>query len=237
MSYIIRNLDKKGVIVVAAAGNDNSDSPSYPAAYAPVVAVCATGEEEIHRGQFGKAIFSNFGDWVDICAPGVEIESTIPGTRGDFSGQKIGLTTRKDGTSQATPFVAGALGYLLSVSADKKSAKQLIRELKESANYDDLYNAPFNKGFYEACYPDHSACDALLGSGFLDLFNAVKGVKKSRVSETNPKAVTSGCVVSTIGQGLPFFGWHFFTGMPFVLGNFWLVLKFLGLARKREERS
>ncbi len=61
-----------GVVVVAAAGNSNSDVPSYPGSYEPVICVAA-----IDSGQ-NRAGFSNFGPTVDISGPGVNVRSTIP---------------------------------------------------------------------------------------------------------------------------------------------------------------
>ena len=59
--------------MVFAAGNDNSSSTSlgYPATYAPVIGVAATDRQD------KKASFSNFGTWVDISAPGVDVRSTV----------------------------------------------------------------------------------------------------------------------------------------------------------------
>ncbi|MHC4624048.1 MAG: S8 family serine peptidase, partial [Planctomycetota bacterium] len=59
----------QGVIMVAAAGNDNTDSPTYPANNDHVIAVAATDSDD------QKASFSNYGDWVDIAAPGVDVLS------------------------------------------------------------------------------------------------------------------------------------------------------------------
>ena len=218
MAYIIRNLERLNIVVVAAAGNDNTDIPSYPAAYTSVVSVCATGAS-YHRGIFGKAIFSNFGDWVDICAPGVDIYSTVPGT--DSGG--TGRFGEKSGTSQATPFVAGAIGYLLSVFKDTKSGTAIVRQMKAASDFQSLYSSDFNE-FYKACYAKSDVCDYLLGSGFLDLFAAVKGANESPYSESNGRAVTSGCVVSSVamGQG-PFIRPEAWSSLPFVLGIFALL--------------
>jgi len=60
------------VLVVAAAGNSASSEPSYPASYDAVVSVSA-----IDSGK-NPASFTNFGPTVDLCAPGVGVESTIP---------------------------------------------------------------------------------------------------------------------------------------------------------------
>jgi subtilisin family serine protease len=62
-----------GVLVVAAAGNDDTSAPSYPAAYASVVSVGAVDSEN------NRADFSNFGRSVDVVAPGVEVLSTYVG--------------------------------------------------------------------------------------------------------------------------------------------------------------
>jgi subtilisin family serine protease len=58
----------KGALVVAAAGNEDTDTRSYPAAYADVLAVGAT---DTRTGGAGKVWFSNFGSWVDVAAPGI----------------------------------------------------------------------------------------------------------------------------------------------------------------------
>jgi hypothetical protein len=86
----------KGIVVVASAGNDAVDIPTYPAAYDPALAVSATG---IGGGQF--AWFSNHGWWIDVSAPGMSIVSTYLAS-GPTESYAIG-----DGTSFASPIVAG----------------------------------------------------------------------------------------------------------------------------------
>jgi hypothetical protein len=219
MAYIIRKLDSLNIVVVAAAGNDNTDTPSFPAAYASVVSVCATGTDA-HRGEYGKAIFSNYGDWVDICAPGVDIYSPVPGTDSDGNGR----FKDKSGTSQATPFVAGAVGHLLATYRNTVSPSGLIRRLKSAANYRALYSADYNT-LYRACYSGTETCDHLLGSGIMDLGAAVKGEQGSPVDESNGRQVASGCVVSSIGAAGPFMGPHAASSLPFTLLFVWLLWK------------
>ena len=81
----------KGVVVVAAMGNDNTDQPSFPASYPGVIAVGAVDQSN-HR-----AVFSNFGPHISVVAPGVDIYSTV---------WNDGFDT-KSGTSMASPHVAG----------------------------------------------------------------------------------------------------------------------------------
>ncbi|MEO3945397.1 S8 family peptidase [Gorillibacterium sp. CAU 1737] len=94
----IRYAKKKGVALIAAAGNDNTTTRCYPAAFADVLAVGA-----IDRS--GKrASFSNYGKWVGVTAPGVDILSTYP----------PGRYQQMSGTSMAAPHVSGLAGLLAS---------------------------------------------------------------------------------------------------------------------------
>ncbi len=88
----------KGVVVVAAAGNSNTSSPSYPGYYANAIAVAATDQNDV------KASFSNYGDWVDVAAPGVSSYSTLPNHRNSIGPRNYGYLS---GTSMASPHVAG----------------------------------------------------------------------------------------------------------------------------------
>src|SRR4029079_12771898 len=59
-----------GVVVVAAAGNDNDDAGKYyPSAFSTVITVAATDAAD------AKASFSNWGNRIDVAAPGVDILS------------------------------------------------------------------------------------------------------------------------------------------------------------------
>ncbi len=92
----------QGVVAVAAAGNESSSAYSYPAAYTHVIAVGATDQADY------MADFSNFGGWVDVFAPGVDIRSTTNnGGYGNMSG-----------TSMACPVTAGAAALVKSLYPD-----------------------------------------------------------------------------------------------------------------------
>jgi len=122
----------RGVVVVAAAGNDHSSEPNYPAAANGVIAVGATDST-------GKlASFSNFGSWIDLTAPGVNLTTTTLG-----SGATYG---RGNGTSFSAPLVAAAA--LLLRSADPSASPATITDrLRLSAvdlgapGFDSTYGA------------------------------------------------------------------------------------------------
>jgi subtilisin family serine protease len=225
MRYAIDNLRNHNVVVVAAAGNDNTDTPSYPAAYSTVVAVCATGTKT-HRGPFGKAWFSNFGEWVDICAPGTDIYSTMPGK--DESGG--GNTFHKSGTSQAGPFVAGAVGFLLAYSNNAKTADRILQQLYIGSDDDSLYDAPLNKGFYSGNYKSDSPTQGafyMLGSGILDLEAAIKETKSSVVPYNQQGAVKNGCIAQSIGSKSRMPLWETLFSVPFILAQIYVIFLFL----------
>jgi type VII secretion-associated serine protease mycosin len=94
----------KGVLLVAASGNEHGDGNpvSYPAAYDNVVGVGATGNSDVITG------FSNTGPYVDLAAPGVGLWTTLPG----------GAYGPPNGTSFSSPYVAGAAALVFTLRPD-----------------------------------------------------------------------------------------------------------------------
>ncbi|NWL86847.1 peptidase S8 [Paenibacillus sp. 79R4] len=95
------------VVLVAATGNDNTERPGYPAAYPEVLSVSATDYN------LKKASFSNYGDYVDVMAPGESIASTYP------DNQYAALS----GTSMACPHVTALAALIRSINPELKNTE------------------------------------------------------------------------------------------------------------------
>ncbi|ANC76427.1 alkaline serine protease [Fictibacillus phosphorivorans] len=117
----------KGVVVVAAAGNENTSAPSYPAYYSGAIAVAATDRNDV------RASFSNYGSWVDVAAPGVDIASTV----------RNGGYAYMSGTSMACPLVAGVAGLLASQG---RSAANIRAAIENTTDYVSGTGSLYAKG-------------------------------------------------------------------------------------------
>jgi thermitase len=104
----------KGAVIIAAAGNDASQMPVYPAYYKNSIAVAATKQDN------NLAPLSNYGDWVDVAAPGFNIYSTLPGN-------SYGYET---GTSFAAAYVSGLAASLFSIVTDTNGDSMVNDEVR-----------------------------------------------------------------------------------------------------------
>lgn len=139
-----------GIIFVAAAGNNGDGSGglgtpnaiNYPAGFTNVLAVGATDQNDVKPG------FSQYGDWIDVMAPGVGIYSTLAWSS-PYGNQ--------DGTSMACPIVAGAIGLLKSYQPFA-TKEQIISCLKLGCDNIDSVNP---------AYVDS------MGSGRINVYNSL----------------------------------------------------------------
>ena len=126
---------KSGVTVVASAGNLGINTSGYcPAHMKNVIVVSALDEKKINAG------FSNFGNSVDLAAPGVSIYSTLPGNRMGFM----------SGTSMAAPHISAAAAMILLLNPSYKPSA-VESKLKNICT--DLGPAGFDK-YYGYGIPD-----------------------------------------------------------------------------------
>ncbi|MER7771917.1 S8 family serine peptidase [Kitasatospora sp. NPDC096140] len=95
------------VVVVASSGNDGKEGDTYPGAFPTVLSVGASDRNN------ERAPFSQYGSFVKVAAPGVDMLSTVPG-----SGQCV-----DNGTSFAAPYVSGLAALLVGAHPDWKPAQ------------------------------------------------------------------------------------------------------------------
>jgi subtilisin family serine protease len=162
---------------------------SYPAALSNAVAVAAVGVDG-NASSVQKANFSNYGPWVDIAAPGVNLISTI-------SGSSVGP---ESGTSMASPVVAGAAGLLLS-AFPSLTYGELRDRLLNTASASRLYGSELdsdggavNLQYYYPKVSGESVRRPLLGGGLLDVNGMLNNSKNSATGQPIER-VTAGCGV------------------------------------------
>lgn len=135
----------KGVVIVAAAGNESESSISFPAALPQVIAVGATDNNDV------KAFFSNSGIDIDVAAPGVDVTSTFGVWASTLSTgllfQSVASSTRTgSGTSFSSPLVAGLAALLLS-KEPLLTPTEVRKRIQGSADDVDLPGWDIRTGF------------------------------------------------------------------------------------------
>jgi thermitase len=136
----IRYAQQHDAVVVASAGNQDTSTPQYPAGWSGVVAVAGTDQHDQH------AFFSNYGPWISISAPAVDLYSTYP------NGFAYG-----SGTSFAAPLVAGEAALLRSAQPMLTSTNVCDAIARGSVDINDL----------------NPAYEEMLGAGRIDALGAL----------------------------------------------------------------
>jgi thermitase len=118
----IKYANKKGAIVIVAAGNSNTNAKQYSPANTPGVITVSAIDTILNR-----ASFSNYIQDIEmgIAAPGVKIYSTTP------TNSRTGKYAAFNGTSMATPYVAGLVGLMRSLNP-KLDTKEVYSILKQT---------------------------------------------------------------------------------------------------------
>lgn len=153
LKAVISQASSAGITLIAAAGNDGSTNPFYPAAYPEVISVGATNPDDFVTG------FSNYGNTIDVMAPGSGIYSTLPegnNTYGNLSG-----------TSMAAPLVS-ALAALLKAENANYSPQEIKQRIQ--AGCEDI----------DAMNPNYAG---QIGAGRINAFNTVGNVSVSSIEK------------------------------------------------------
>ena len=119
---IITDAIARGIVVVAAAGNDGTNNRVFPASIKGVICVASVDRNSI------RSVFSNFGPQVTIAAPGTKIISTYIGSNYSY--------TRMGGTSMAAPVVSGVVALYISMFGrpyDASGVANVVSALNKSA--------------------------------------------------------------------------------------------------------
>ena len=215
---LYREVSERGIIVVAAAGNEASSAFAYPASYTDVFSVSAVN---INRE---RASYSNFGSRIDLAAPGGDsttrdvngdgIDDLILSMSGDDSSEPIrGTYALLQGTSMASPHVAGVFALMKSVYP-ALSTTDLRSLLQQGLITDDLGTSGRDNSFgYGLINANRAMLAARALASGEDLLNSPSigvsasalnfGTLLSRLPLTLSNAGTGELFVSSVSSSAP----------------------------------
>jgi hypothetical protein len=147
---------KPDMVIIASAGNEGASRPFFPAADKRVIAVGAV-ERDAGSSRWKRAEYSNYGWWVDACAPGTDVVSTFFHYRGpvipvdnDTDADECGASASPggflsfdgkatwSGTSFAVPMVAAAIASRIGEGASGREAIAAVIEAPDLPALPDL---------------------------------------------------------------------------------------------------
>lgn len=169
IEYALKYANDHGVTIIAASGNDGFEEISYPASSKYTISVGATNRLDI------VSDYSNFGEGLDLVAPGTDIPSIMPD----------GYVSYMTGTSMATPHVSAVAGILLSQNPEltpaqihgilTKTAIDVVFDEQDNpySDYEDYYYEEEEPYPIEEPVPGY---DLVSGWGRLDAYGAVRAL-------------------------------------------------------------
>jgi subtilisin family serine protease len=173
----IKDARQRGIIVVAAAGNDDNDLlPQFPSSMDEVLAVAAIDLES------KKAPFSNFGKHIDVCAPGIKLISAYPNER-------AGGYAIWSGTSFAAPLVAAEAALVLALDPKQPDVKKVI---EDSASPIDAFNQDFAGKLGKGSIDPLGALQSLPVNPYIrDIYSEIELSASAAIPEARGKASIS----------------------------------------------
>lgn len=141
----IQYASERGVVIVAAMGNFNIDTPFYPAAYPETIAVGATNALDQRAAPFFQGVFngSNYNTYIDVVAPGDYLYALS-------HDQDTFAYLLDAGTSQACAMVSGVCGLLLAQDTSRSAAdiREILRATAEDQVGDPIEDTPGFDDYY-----------------------------------------------------------------------------------------
>lgn len=206
------------ILVIGAAGNEDSMQRLYPAANEKAIAVAALDPS------LRKATYSNYGPWVDVAAPGGIGAGKTSDEQMIYSLKPGGGGTYKVGTSMACPVVSGVAALTLTIDPNRS-----FDQLRESIVYGadpTIYNPDVGNGYNNRYYYVKPEGDKvrrpLLGSGVVDARCAVANCRQAagyvpaKISRVDNNC---GVVGGAAAPGLAFLCLHLACGLGLVVAR------------------
>lgn len=157
-----------GGITIFAAGNNDSQSQYYPAFYSGTFSVAGLTNQD------KKAWYSNYGDWVEVAAPGGETDNVA--ARGVLSTLPNNTYGFYQGTSMACPHVSGLAALIASLAYGQFTPQQLGDIIKNTTDNVDAANPGFV---------------GQLGTGRINAFSALTETQNQMINVNNPLVFTA----------------------------------------------